>query len=60
MKKEITICDKCGREIPKDEEYISRIKPVNYTGAGVVYEDICRDCAVQQINKNFWKNEVAF
>ena len=58
VKKEVTICDKCKREIPEGEKYVNRIKVVYHTGAGVVYEDICRDCTYQQINKNFWRNEV--
>ena len=57
MKKEIIICDKCKREIPEGEKYVNRIKTMNHTGAGVVYEDLCRDCTYQKINKNFWRNE---
>ena len=57
MKKEIIICDKCGREIPKGEKYVQRPTYL-HSNQGSGLEDICRDCAMQKINKNFWRNEV--
>ncbi|KKW11098.1 MAG: hypothetical protein UY48_C0026G0005 [Candidatus Gottesmanbacteria bacterium GW2011_GWB1_49_7] len=58
MKKEVTICDKCKREVPEGEKYTQRPKDLHSSRVSDI-EDICRDCAIQKINKNFWRNEVA-
>ena len=57
MKKEIIVCDKCGCEIHKGEKYMQRPKDLHSSRISDI-EDICRDCAMQKINKNFWRNEV--
>jgi len=56
MKKEIIVCDKCGREIHKGEKYTQRPKDLHSNMVSDI-EDICRDCTYQKINKNFWRNE---
>ena len=56
MKKEIIVCDKCGREIHKGEKYTQRPKDLHSSRVSDI-EDICRDCTYQKINKNFWRNE---
>ena len=57
VKKEIIVCDKCGREIHKGEKYTQRPKDLHSSRVSDI-EDICWDCAIQKINKNFWRNEV--
>ena len=52
MKKEITICDKCGREIHKGEKYTQRLKDLHSSRVSDM-EDICRDCAIHRVNENF-------
>ncbi|OHB71281.1 MAG: hypothetical protein A2W23_00115 [Planctomycetes bacterium RBG_16_43_13] len=57
MKKEIIICDKCGREIRKGDKYTQRPKDLHSSRISDI-EDICRDCAYPTIDKYkplFWK-----
>lgn len=43
MRKEVTVCDKCHRQINENEKYITR--PKNTTSAGYCgTEDICGYC----------------
>lgn len=49
MKKEIIVCDKCGREINKGEQYVQLHSNK--------VQDICRDCAYSMIgNKTYVAN----
>ena len=57
VKKEIIICDKCKREIHKDEKYTQRPKDLHSSRMSDM-EDICRDCVypTTDIYKPlFWK-----
>lgn len=52
MRKEITICDRCGREIHQNEKYVQRPKSLSSNGISAM-EDICIDCAYRSMN-NIW------
>lgn len=57
MKKTITICDKCKREIHKGEQFVERC--IKHPDSCEVrnMQDICRDCVYSTIgNKTYTAN----
>ncbi len=54
MKKEIIICDRCGREIHKGKNYIQRPKDL-FSNKVSDTEDICFDCAYRRIDNNWYE-----
>lgn len=50
MKKEIIVCDKCGREIPKGK-VITR--SISTSTTDMRTEDVCRECAYQSSSTTY-------
>ena len=57
MKKEIIVCDKCGREIHKGEKYTQRPKDLHSNRVSDI-EDICRDCDYTRTDNYFIGDQV--
>ena len=54
MKKEIIICDKCGREIPESEQCVQRVKDPHVNKMNDL-QDVCMFCAYRRLDNYSWK-----